>query len=72
MGKSLTGLASQQDEVGFVLSLREAFAHFSRRNTRSTDRYRYVSGDGSARALKDNGTISTGRISPIFQQAKKG
>jgi hypothetical protein len=36
-GESIGGLTSEKAETCFVLPLREAVAHFARRNTRSTD-----------------------------------
>jgi hypothetical protein len=48
MQRGMRGLASKKAETCFVLPLREAVAHFARRNTRSTDAKMGCSDNGNA------------------------
>jgi hypothetical protein len=53
MWRGMRGSVSKKAETCFVLPLREAVAHFARRNTRSTDAKMGCSDNGNAHASID-------------------
>jgi hypothetical protein len=53
MQRGMIGLVSEKAETCFVLPLREAVAHFARRNARSTDAKMGCSDNGNAHTSID-------------------